>query len=59
MDFGLGVPATLAIAALVLVVGRRLIERGFLQKYAIPEPVVGGLVAALRIAGLKVVNRHE
>ena len=51
MDWQFGTPATLAIAALVLVIGRRLIERiAFLQKYSIPEPVVGGLVAALLIA---------
>src|SRR5438445_9738197 len=50
MNLSLGVPATLAVAALVLIVGRRLIERvGFLQKYAIPEPVVGGLVAAVLV----------
>ena len=43
MDLSLGTPATLAIAAFVLVIGRYLIERfGFLQKYAIPAPVVGG-----------------
>src|SRR5437867_349605 len=35
MELSLGVPATLAVAALVLIVGRRVIERiGFLQKYA-------------------------
>ena len=42
-----GVPATLALAALVLIVGRRLvgsIER--LQRHSIPPAVVGGLVAA-------------
>ena len=50
MDWQFGVAATLAIAALVLVIGRRVIERvAFLQKYSIPEPVVGGLVAALLI----------
>ena len=50
VDWQFGVPATLAIAALVLVIGRRVIERvAFLQKYSIPEPVVGGLVAALLI----------
>jgi glutamate:Na+ symporter, ESS family len=60
MSWHFGVPATLAIAALVLVVGRRLIEHvAFLRKYSIPEPVVGGLVAALlitlaHIAGVKV-----
>ena len=50
LNWQFGVPATLAIAALVLVIGRRLIERiAFLQKYSIPEPVVGGLVTALAI----------
>lgn len=53
MDISLGVPATLAIAALVLVVGRLLIKRiAFLRKYSIPEPVVGGLVAAVLVAAL-------
>jgi ESS family glutamate:Na+ symporter len=57
LDWQLGVPATLAIAALVLVTGRRLIERiALLQKYSIPEPVVGGLVAALLIAALHAVG---
>ncbi len=51
MDFQFAVPATLAIAALVLVVGRQLVERiGLLQKYSIPEAVVGGLVAASLVA---------
>jgi ESS family glutamate:Na+ symporter len=50
VDWQFGVPATLAIAALVLVVGRRLIERvEFLRKYSIPEPVVGGLLTAALI----------
>jgi ESS family glutamate:Na+ symporter len=50
VDWQFGVPATLAIAALVLVVGRRLIERvEFLRKYSIPEPVVGGLLTAVLI----------
>ena len=39
------------VYAFVLVIGRRVIERvAFLQKYSIPEPVVGGLIAALLIA---------
>jgi ESS family glutamate:Na+ symporter len=51
VDWQFGVPATLAIAALVLVVGRRLIERVvFLREYSIPEPVVGGLLTALLIS---------
>ena len=53
MDLTLGTPATLAIAAFVLVIGRGLIERvGFLQRYAIPAPVVGGFAAALLVAVL-------
>ena len=60
MDLSLAVPAALAVAALVLVVGRRMIERiAYLQAYAIPEPVVGGLVAAfllalLHLAGVRI-----
>jgi glutamate:Na+ symporter, ESS family len=55
VDWQFSVPATLAIAALVLVIGRRLIEHiAFLRKYSIPEPVVGGLVAALLITLLHV-----
>ncbi len=51
VDWQFGVPATLAIAALVLVIGRRLIERiEVLRQYSISEPVVGGLVAALLAA---------
>ena len=50
MDWQFGVPATLAFAALVLVIGRRLIEGvAFLRKYSIPEPVVGGLLTAFLI----------
>ena len=53
MDTRLSVAATLAIAALVLVIGRRLVSRvGVLQKYSIPEAVVGGLLAALAVAAL-------
>jgi ESS family glutamate:Na+ symporter len=56
-DLSLGAPATLAVAALVLIVGRRLIERSpFLQKYAIPEPVVGGLLAALLLTALHAIG---
>jgi ESS family glutamate:Na+ symporter len=57
VDWQFTVPATLAIAALVLVAGRRLIEHvAFLRKYSIPEPVVGGLVAALLITLVHVVG---
>ena len=57
MDLALNVPWTLASAALVLVTGRGLIGRiGLLQKYAIPEPVVGGLVAALLMTVLHAIG---
>jgi ESS family glutamate:Na+ symporter len=57
MDLSLGTPATLAVGALVLIAGRYLIERfRFLQKYAIPAPVVGGFVAALLVAALHVIG---
>ena len=51
MKIELGVAATLAVAALVLVIGRVTIARiAFLRTYAIPEPVVGGLIAAFAVA---------
>ena len=54
MEINLAVPATLAVAALVLVVGRRMVERvGLLRRYSIPDAVIGGLVAAILIAGLR------
>jgi ESS family glutamate:Na+ symporter len=54
MEINLAIPATLAVAALVLIVGRRMIERiGPLRRYSIPEAVAGGLVAAILIALLK------
>jgi len=57
MDLDLGVPATFAIAGLVLMIGRFLIERvEFLKRYAFPEPVVGGLLAALILAVLHAMN---
>jgi len=53
VELSFGVPATLAIAGLVLLLGRLLIERiAFVKRYAIPEPVVGGLVAAVALAAL-------
>jgi len=46
--FELGVPATLACAALVLVAGGRIVaSSAFLQRYSMPAAVVGGLAAAL------------
>jgi ESS family glutamate:Na+ symporter len=53
MTIALGGAATLASAALVLLVGRGVISRvALLRRYAIPEPVAGGLIAAVFIAGL-------
>lgn len=53
MDINLGTPASLATAALVLVVGRHLVRRiDVLQKYSIPDAVTGGLLAAVLIAVL-------
>ncbi|UEM19260.1 sodium/glutamate symporter [Skermanella mucosa] len=49
------VVSTLVAAIVVLLVGRMVISKvGFLQRYNIPEPVVGGLLAALLITGLRV-----
>ncbi len=57
MGLSLGVAATLAVAALVLLVGRGIIARvTFLRNYAIPEPVVGGLVAAVAVATLHAIG---
>ena len=57
MGLSLGIAGTVAVAALVLLVGRGIIARvAFLRNYAIPEPVVGGLVAALAIASLHAVG---
>jgi len=59
VDWQFGVPATLALAALVLILGRRLIERvAFLREYSIPEPVVGGLLTALLISLLHAGGVH-
>jgi len=49
----LNVYATLVIASLVLLAGRKLVN-GFrvLQTYSIPEPVAGGLLVAIMLYGL-------
>lgn len=45
---------TLAIAIIVLMLGRFLIRHvRFFERYTLPEPVVGGLLAALLITGLR------
>ncbi|MFO1323495.1 MAG: sodium/glutamate symporter [Burkholderiales bacterium] len=59
MEWQFANPATIAIAALVLVLGRRLTERiAFLREYSIPEPVVGGLLAALMATALHAGGVH-
>lgn len=51
MTLTLAAPATIAVAALVLIAGRAVLARSaFLRRYAIPEPVVGGLAAAVAVA---------
>jgi ESS family glutamate:Na+ symporter len=53
VEVSLPVSATLAIAALVLVVGRHLIGSvNLLRKYSIPDAVAGGLLAAILVAAL-------
>ena len=48
MNYQIDAFGTLVLAVLVLLLGRFLIQRiNFLRQYNIPEPVVGGLIAAL------------
>lgn len=55
MHFDIDVMSTLLIATGVLLVGRLAITRiGLLRRYNIPEPVIGGLLAATMITVLKV-----
>lgn len=54
MRLEIDVLATLVAAIVVLLVGRLLIARvALLRRYNIPEPVVGGLLAALVITALR------
>ncbi len=53
MTYTFAGPAMIAIAALVLIVGRFITARvPFLAQYSIPQPVTGGLVAALLFLAL-------
>lgn len=46
--------STLVAATLVLLLGRKLVHSvPFLRKYTIPEPVAGGLLAAIALLVLK------
>jgi len=54
MQFEFDAMTTLVIAIVVLLVGRMLIARiDFLRRYSIPEPVVGGLLAAALMTALR------
>lgn len=52
--------STLVAATLVLLVGRKIVHTTpFLKKYSIPEPVVGGLLAAVALLILKLTMSWE
>lgn len=52
--------STLVAATLVLLVGRKIVHTTpFLKKYSIPEPVVGGLLAAVALLILKTTMSWE
>ena len=54
MQLDVNVVLTLVTAIVVLIVGRMIVARvAFLNKYSIPDPVVGGLIAAVVITGLR------
>jgi ESS family glutamate:Na+ symporter len=54
MQLDVNVILTLVVAIVVLIVGRMIVSRvGFLNKYSIPDPVVGGLIAAVVITALR------
>ncbi len=54
MAFHIDIYFTLALAAAALVIGRLLIERvGFLARYSIPDAVVGGILFAVVLTGLR------
>jgi ESS family glutamate:Na+ symporter len=54
MQLDVNVVLTLVLAIVVLIVGRMIVARvGLLNKYSIPDPVVGGLIAAVAITALR------
>ena len=54
MQLDVNVVLTLVVAIVVLIVGRMIVARvAFLNKYSIPDPVVGGLIAAVAITALR------
>ena len=57
MQLDVNVVLTLAAAIVVLLVGRAIVARvAFLNRYSIPDPVVGGLIAALVITALRLLG---
>ena len=54
MQLDVNVILTLVVAVAVLLVGRVIVGHvAFLNKYSIPDPVVGGLIAAVVITALR------
>lgn len=54
MQLDVNIILTLVVAVAVLLVGRVIVGRvAFLNKYSIPDPVVGGLIAAAVITALR------
>ena len=54
MQLDVNVVLTLVVAIVVLLVGRLIVARvAFLNRYSIPDPVVGGLIAAVVITALR------
>ena len=57
MQLDVNVVLTLAVAIIVLLIGRAIVARvAFLNRYSIPDPVVGGLIAAVVITALRLVG---
>ncbi|EQB98622.1 sodium/glutamate symporter [Photorhabdus temperata] len=58
--YHLDVYGTLVASALVLLIGRKLVQSvPFLEKYTIPEPVAGGLLVALMLLVVKQMTGWE
>lgn len=58
--FSFSIIETLVAATLVLLLGRKIVERAaLLRAYSIPEPVAGGLLVALLLLGLHSLGHVE
>ncbi|HKU86868.1 MAG TPA: sodium/glutamate symporter, partial [Casimicrobiaceae bacterium] len=54
MQYRFDIYSTLALAAVALVIGRLAVERvAFLKRYSIPSSVVGGMLFAIVVTGLR------